>query len=141
MTDRAWIILAALCATASVILYVCREMVAPIWHHFKLRDPIDLHFVVTKREWAALSYVEQNDSEHRTKDLVYPSHTTDLYLQLQYFIKTSFKQTHLAVHFWAIKTSARILRNGIFTSLSVAGRKKHQRLMKLITSIIIEFII
>jgi hypothetical protein len=99
MSDRAWIIIAALFAGASVLLYLITEIAKPLLRYVKLRDPIDFHFVVTKRAWAELSHVIQDDDEHRTKDMVYPSHSPNIYMQLQFLVKISFRQTHLSVNF------------------------------------------
>lgn len=99
MKDHAWIVTGALLAGASVVLYFAREVIGPLWRNYRLHDPIELEFVITKKDWADLSYVEQDNDQHRTKDLVLPSYSNNLYIQLQYRVKISFRLLHLAVHF------------------------------------------
>jgi hypothetical protein len=100
MNEYTLTIITAVFAGLTVIFYIAKEFVYPAVRHYRLKTrPIDLYFIVTSADRYDLGYVEQDENQHRTLDLVVPTHCDDLYIAIIYQSNLAFNQTHFVFSF------------------------------------------
>jgi hypothetical protein len=98
VTDRHLLIVSTAFIILTVAVYILKEFICPLVHHYRLRNPIDLFFVITSIDRHKVDYAIQDEKEHRTKDLILPSNSK-IYLHLVFKNKIAFTQNHFTLYF------------------------------------------
>jgi hypothetical protein len=99
MNDHIWVVIAAVAGTTSILLYITKEMIAPLIRWRRLKNPVEFFFNVTTKQFYDIGYLCQDNDEHITKDLVAPACMSELCVQLIAHIKVGFVQNYFVAGF------------------------------------------
>ena len=133
MTDHDWIVLtaaiAALNAFAAIfaaLFYVIKEFISPSLRRHRLEQrAVDASFCITSRDRYLLKYVQQDDMEHETLDLVMPAHTNDLFLHILLKVRTEFYQSAVEFGFIGERDKVPIIKNWFHPFVVRGTREKY----------------